>query len=633
MDKQKWLIAGLSLVMAASLGVGISACGGEQEHTHTYDAWDHSETQHWKYCDEHGNDKSNIDETTRANHDFSSGDCVCGAKKPGDVTPDADLDTREFYVVGGGMGDLATGTWSGPNANFKFTKAEEPDENGYTVYTYQMKLYSADEFKFIEKNTISQGTDADGNPATIWDAATTFMLADLDMTAAPDAFSGDDNIVVNMGKDGIYKFTLLTKKGGEAKENKMKVELVEPVEALDITAQYEMYIVGSVQSKPGSNWPSNFSNLADVQTKCYKLELQEDGRTFSVEVKLVTTDAFKVWNYKLGNKDAGYYPTGMGGDLKVSKDGYYVVSWKVGDARPTITEHEHKYTEWGHDIDGHWKQCPLDGAIGEETRGEHIFDPETHTCECGAVTTEACAHDGEINFNYTLETLPEQNAEGGTLKANCAKCGKEIDVPYDAILTYQELDMSQAVPPAVIENDKVYYGKVAFTVQSANYGAYMGYKIEKAGELTVSMDLILNRQTTGYNQTPTQYPWILKWMTISDTPLETGMNRIAFINSNAGTIVSGGKWNTNAGSADAVAKWKTQTVFDGAINDADYVPFHSMTLTFKEEDVGKCVYFTIGTQPMSNMNNASLLIDVRFTPASAEIIAPAEVAMLPGKKD
>ena len=76
---KKFLIAGLTLAMAASIGVGISACGG---HTHTYDAWDHNDTQHWKYCDEHGSDKSNIDESTKADHDFTNGDCVCGAKKP-----------------------------------------------------------------------------------------------------------------------------------------------------------------------------------------------------------------------------------------------------------------------------------------------------------------------------------------------------------------------------------------------------------------------------------------------------------------------------------------------------------------------------------------------------------------------
>lgn len=52
------------------------------EHTHTYDAWDYDQTQHWKYCDEHGTDKSNIDEATRAPHDFTSGNCVCGAGKP-----------------------------------------------------------------------------------------------------------------------------------------------------------------------------------------------------------------------------------------------------------------------------------------------------------------------------------------------------------------------------------------------------------------------------------------------------------------------------------------------------------------------------------------------------------------------
>ena len=88
MDKKRWLIAGLSVLMAASVGIGITACGGKTpEHTHTYDAWDHNETQHWKYCDEHGDDKSNIDETTRANHDFKDGKCECGATQT-PVTPE-----------------------------------------------------------------------------------------------------------------------------------------------------------------------------------------------------------------------------------------------------------------------------------------------------------------------------------------------------------------------------------------------------------------------------------------------------------------------------------------------------------------------------------------------------------------
>ena len=92
MNKQKWLIVGLSLAMAATLGVGISACGGDKdpdtpptptEHTHNYDAWDYDETQHWKYCDEHGTDKSNIDETTKANHSFGQdGKCECGYMLP-----------------------------------------------------------------------------------------------------------------------------------------------------------------------------------------------------------------------------------------------------------------------------------------------------------------------------------------------------------------------------------------------------------------------------------------------------------------------------------------------------------------------------------------------------------------------
>ncbi len=84
MKKALWT-AVLSLAACLSLGCGLGACAKTKdpaEHTHTYDAWDYDETQHWKYCDDHGADKSNIDQATRAPHDFSSGDCVCGAKKP-----------------------------------------------------------------------------------------------------------------------------------------------------------------------------------------------------------------------------------------------------------------------------------------------------------------------------------------------------------------------------------------------------------------------------------------------------------------------------------------------------------------------------------------------------------------------
>ena len=568
MNKKSWLIAGLSLVMAASIGVGISACGGEK-HTHNYDAWDHSETQHWKYCDEHGDDKSNIDESTRANHDFTNGDCVCGAKKPaehthdytkwqhsdtqhwmicpdddaiwpqgkvdhtfkdgqcvcgakegeehtheytewkhdetqhwkvcptdgeldpagktdhnfvegkcecgateGTVTP-AELDTREFYVVGGGAGDLKTGTWNGPDEKFKFTKAEKADENGYTVYTFKLKVYSDDEFKFIEKNAITHGTDADGNQTTEWHDDLVFTADDLDATAAKGVFKNvGGNIVVETGADGVYEFTIRTKKDGALKENKVAFTLKEKVDPLGIQAQYDMYLVGKISAKTGCKWPSEYpaaTMVNDVKQYCYHLELQEDGETFSVQAKLATTDTFKVWNAKLGNKDAGYYPTGMGTDLKVKTAGIYIVSWKAGASNVTISEHEHEYTAYAHGIQGttqHWKVCSICGAKQEGSEEDHSYgESGTENCVCGVapgwgdhvhkytewkkdvygtLCWKVCPDDNDID--------PENPKALHTFDATgtCTRCGNKLEDMIDIYLSTVTKLPSEAYVDSVI---------------------------------------------------------------------------------------------------------------------------------------------------------------------------------------
>ncbi len=77
MNKKSWLIVGLSLAMVASIGVGISACGGET-HTHEYTKWQHDDTQHWKVCPA----DDAMDPAGKSAHDFTNGDCECGAKEP-----------------------------------------------------------------------------------------------------------------------------------------------------------------------------------------------------------------------------------------------------------------------------------------------------------------------------------------------------------------------------------------------------------------------------------------------------------------------------------------------------------------------------------------------------------------------
>lgn len=77
MKNKKFLkaIAAITLSASAALGAfGLTACGGG--HSHSF-KWESDATEHWKVCD-----CGDEEDGTRANHDFTDGDCICGAKKP-----------------------------------------------------------------------------------------------------------------------------------------------------------------------------------------------------------------------------------------------------------------------------------------------------------------------------------------------------------------------------------------------------------------------------------------------------------------------------------------------------------------------------------------------------------------------
>lgn len=79
MKNKKFLkaIAAITLSASAALGAfGLTACGGG--HSHSF-KWESDATEHWKVCD-----CGDEEDGTRANHDFTDGDCICGAKKHGE---------------------------------------------------------------------------------------------------------------------------------------------------------------------------------------------------------------------------------------------------------------------------------------------------------------------------------------------------------------------------------------------------------------------------------------------------------------------------------------------------------------------------------------------------------------------
>ncbi len=484
----------------ASHSVGTSGkceCGYEPQtqHQHNYTKWDHDDSQHWKVCP----DDNAIDESSREPHSVgTNGKCECGYEEQ--VTPQPQLDTREFYVVGGGQGDLKNGSWSECKSAFKFNKTTEADENGKTVYTFTMTMYSDDNFKVILPDTISKGSDGSDQ----WDDAKVLSFANLDGTAKANFKDINGNITLDQGKDGEYRFTIRTTKDMALASVKLEVELVQSIPGIGVKDKYEMYIVGTVASHPTCNWPGSIG-LDNVPSRCIKMELQEDNETFSVTVTLATSDEFKLWNYKEHNASSGYYPTGAGGNLKVKTAGEYVVSWKVGDTTATITlaPHVHKYTEWGFDADGHWKQCPGDGVVDESTRATHTF--VEGECECGAKQeTQQCAHESyDAVFKYTQDTVPAPNANGGKLTKVCSNCGATVgEVSYDAGFN----GGGDSAPTRVHKLKGVgsYYAHLDDEASAAN-GINFGFGITQPGTYTISIEnvfvtenVVLQLRTLGF---------------------------------------------------------------------------------------------------------------------------------------
>ncbi len=379
MNKKSWLIVGLSLAMAATLGVGLSACGGET-HTHNYDTWDYNATQHWKYCDEHGTDKSNIDETTKANHDFKDGKCECGATE-GQEIPDADLDTREFWVTGTGAGDLANASWTELKPNFKLTKQPHKDADGFTLYTIQMKIFAGgDKFKIRQD-------ERDENNALKWTKGTFFGLTEIKNNDGTFIDMGNEgDIGVAKGKDGIYKFTVHTKPAPAPwADNYVSWELIESVAAPTTTE--DMYIVGTIKTQKNSQWP----DFTDVKKNC--IHMTFDGTdTWYADVELTIGDQFKVYN--ILNKQ--YYPNVA--NLTTGETWLYRVSWKVGQDDVKV-EHLHKYTMQGYDGENHWMKCPKDDVRDESTVEAHDFT-SGDTCKCGF--QKEADPDWKINEDGTL---------------------------------------------------------------------------------------------------------------------------------------------------------------------------------------------------------------------------------------
>ena len=599
---------------------GKCECGAEKSvdpsHTHSYTVWDHNDTEHWKKCATEGA----IDESTRASHSFGDdGKCVCGATQ-GNTDPEtpAELDDREFYSVGGGaqQGSLANASWSECLDEFKFAKAEAVDENGITVYTITLTLYSGDNFKIIQPTTI----DSTGS----WDDSTVLNVYDIEGATGVFKDGGGANITLETGKDGVYKFTIRTTKGGELKANKVTFELINTVPSLDVLDQYEMYIVGTVKSKSTTKWPSQYTSLDQVPANCYKLELQADGKTFSVEVVLGTTDEFKIWNYKLNNANDGYYPGGVAGNLKVTKASTYIVSWVIGESTVKVVEHDHSYTEYGMDGTQHWLYCASDGIIDATSYENHEYNQEGNKCVCGAVEASACTHPNGGQFNFTASTVPTPQAEGGTIEATCPDCG----APIDGGITYVKgTDNVKQGTSSRFELDAgagYYYIQSSWQKSSSGTMYYwtkacVGFTVDKAGTYKLTLTGVYGSNV-----------WYIDTLNIDQNKYYNG-----------GQIIKSGVWNTDTALATKIAAFKSALTID-SFEDSAKLQFTSMTLTITDELLQQykgedgLLYIQLQLGRSNNASHEYFLMNLEIEEASAPAVdtvsAIEEVAILPRKE-
>ncbi len=342
MNTKKWLTLGLTVALAGCLGWAVAACAPTEPNPNE-------------------GDNPGINNPDDPNNPDNPGE--------GDVTPDADRDTREFWVTGAGAGDLSTCSWTALKPDFKLTKEPKKDADGYTLYTIQFKIYAGgDSFKIRQD-------EKDANGALVWTDGTYFGIDEVRNASGTFIDAGTKNIGVATGKDGVYKFTVHTKPSPAPwKDNYVTWELVESVTPPSTTE--DMYIVGKLAAYPKNDWPG-YGKIED----CIHMTFDGD-KTWSATITVKTNDQFKVYN-KLNQQ---YYPD-QGGNLTRPSDapeGLFEVTWVSGATTPTV-KHVHNYVKWGYDDTHHWKACDFDNAEQEGSRAEHDFKGGD-TCECGYVS-------------------------------------------------------------------------------------------------------------------------------------------------------------------------------------------------------------------------------------------------------
>ena len=232
-----------------------------------------------------------------------------GGENPGGETPggenpggnyDYTLDNTEYYLVGTGVGDLKQNNWSNSNHVLAMERDEEADHN---VFKKTIEMYAGDAFQICHDDSwagqmgitfmygVEEGEvkDEDGNVIFVG--------------------GGDygNDIILQMGYDGVYTFSLHTFPDGE------KQAYITYTKDADVAAFLDMYVV------------SDMNDFGSKQQKYKASHMEKNGSIWKYILTITEQD---VCRNKKGEKvaDGEYAAVAVWNDVE-NADGEHDITF------------------------------------------------------------------------------------------------------------------------------------------------------------------------------------------------------------------------------------------------------------------------------------------------------------------
>lgn len=219
-----------------------------------------------------------------------------------------------WYIVGNGAGTLKTCSWTEYLADYRVTGIPYDTEN-YTGRwtTPEIMMYPGDAFKLLY-NDGSFETPDDSK----WGEDIQAQFSNIAVNTDEDFVNGGlGNIEARVA--GYYTFTLTVMKDAETGKVTLTLSFDRaPNKVPPEIDLYDMYVVGTIASRPACNWPG----VTDVTKNCIKMDYDPLTKKYTATVTLVATDEFKVYNL-ISNS---YFPSGVNNNYK-GYTGEYIIEW------------------------------------------------------------------------------------------------------------------------------------------------------------------------------------------------------------------------------------------------------------------------------------------------------------------